>query len=303
LGTTAASANTASAIVKRDASGNFSAGTVTLGGPLYMVNSQNNTAVGWIALANNTSGSQNVADGNGALYFNTVGAANTAIGYQALYDNAGGNWNSALGANALFSNTSGNDNTACGTSALYYNQTGSHNTAVGSSALQNCTSGDQNVAVGEEALGGNIGGRQNTAIGFYSLSSFTSGQNNIALGQGAGASITTGNNNIFIGNTGSDGDSGVIRIGTSGTHLSTSIAGIYNHAAASGVPVYIVSSGQLGTVTSSAKFKKDIQSMGDASDVLLALKPVTFHYKPEIDPDGIAQFGLIAEEVDKVAPD
>jgi hypothetical protein len=60
--------------------------------------------------------------------------------------------------------------------------------------------------------------------------------------------------------------------------------------------------GLLGTVTSSARFKKNIQSRGDASDVLLALKPVTFVYKPELDPEGTPQFGLIAEDVEKVDP-
>jgi hypothetical protein len=263
----ATSANTANSIVQRDASGNFSAGTVTLSGPLYLVNGGNNTAVGWLALANNTTGSQNTADGNNALYFNTTGAANMASGWLALYSNTTGGNNTASGWNALFSNKGGSWNTANGTSALYYNTSGNHNTAVGDAALQSCTSGSYNIAVGDDA----------------------------------GGDLTTGSYNIDIFNQGVAGENNTIRIGALGAQLSTFIAGIYG-TTVSGVAVQVNSAGQLGVASSSRKFKQDIQSMADTSDELLSLRPVTFKYKPEIEPQGLPQFGLIAEEVEQVDP-
>jgi predicted ribosome quality control (RQC) complex YloA/Tae2 family protein len=128
----------------------------------------------------------------------------------------------------------------------------------------------------------------------------TTGSGNIAIGVNAGSTIRTGNNNIDIGNTGFGDESDTIRIGTSQTKAV--MLGIFGTTVGSGATVQVNANGLLGTVTSSARFKKNIQSMDDASDVLLALKPVTFVYKPELDPEGTPQFGLIAEEVEKVDP-
>src|SRR5207253_8914087 len=80
-------------------------------------------------------------------------------------------------------------------------------------------------------------------------------------------------------------------------------AGIHGVTVASGVGVVVSSNGQLGTVTSSARFKEAIKPMDKVSEALLALKPVTFRYKHDLDPDGIPQFGLVAEQVEKVNPD
>src|SRR5204863_1953571 len=118
-----------------------------------------------------------------------------------------------------------------------------------------------------------------------------------------GLNLTTGNNNIDIGNVGVAGESKTIRIGKSGTQTRTFIAGISGVTVAGGVGVIVGTNGQLGTVVSSARFKEAIQPMDKASEAILALKPVTFHYKQELDPDGIPQFGLIAEQVEKVNPD
>jgi hypothetical protein len=131
----------------------------------------------------------------------------------------------------------------------------------------------------------------------------TTGSNNIAVGAEAGINLTSGNNNIDIGNPGVAGESRTIRIGTRQTHRATFIAGISGATVPSGVGVIVGSNGQLGTVVSSARFKKAIQPMDKASEAILALKPVTFCYKHELDPDSIAQFGLIAEQVEKVNPD
>jgi hypothetical protein len=95
----------------------------------------------------------------------------------------------------------------------------------------------------------------------------------------------------------------MIRIGKVGTQTATFVAGIRGVTVASGIGVIIGSNGQLGTVTSSARFKEAIKPMDKASEAILALKPVTFRYKHDLDPDGVPQFGLVAEQVEKVNPD
>jgi uncharacterized coiled-coil protein SlyX len=122
------------------------------------------------------------------------------------------------------------------------------------------------------------------------------------LGILAGENLTTGDNNIDIGNNGVGTDSNTIRIGTVGTQTATYVAGIFGTGVA-GVTVLVDSSGHLGVLTSSERFKDEIKPMDTASEAILALRPVTFRYKHEIDPNGIPQFGLVAEEVEKVNPD
>lgn len=279
-----------------------------------------NTANGMEALVLNTSGYENTANGAYALYSNTNGYANTANGYQSLTFNGSGYQNTANGAfalqsntsgydntanghQALFSNTSGFGNTANGDSALYSNRTGTDNAANGSGALGANTSGSGNTADGYVALAFNTNGNFNTATGFQALLSNMNGSYNIAIGYEAGYNLTTGDNNINIGNTGVAAEGNVIRIGTVGTQTNTYIAGISGVTAAGGVAVFVTAAGKLGTITSSRRFKEAIQDMGSQSDVLLSLRPVAFRYKTDIDPAGIPQFGLIAEEVEKVAAD
>jgi uncharacterized coiled-coil protein SlyX len=165
------------------------------------------------------------------------------------------------------------------------------------------TIGNHNAATGDNALLRNTTGLRNTANGASALSRNTTGSFNIAVGDSAGLNLTTGSNNIDIGALGAAGESGVIRIGKSTTATATFIAGISGKTVANGVGVIINSSGQLGTVLSSARFKEAIKPMDRASEGILALQPVTFRYKHELDPDGIPQFGLVAEEVAKVNPD
>jgi hypothetical protein len=220
----------------------------------------------------------------------------------ALYSNTNGALNTASGAYALYANTSGYDNTANGARTLYSNISGCFNTANGYFSLLSNLNGNANTANGYRALGSNTNGNDNTADGAFALENNTSGSFNIALGYNAGSSLTTGSNNIAIGNPGTSSDDATIRIGTQGTQTNTFIAGIYG-ATVSGAALYVNSSGQLGTLTSSARYKTDIQTMGQASDALLALRPVTFRYKPEIDAQGLPRFGLVAEEVEKVNPE
>src|SRR5207249_637401 len=200
-------------------------------------------------------------------------------------------------------NTTGNNNAATGFEALFNNTTGISNTADGFSALLNNTTGVSNTALGSSALAANTSANSNTAVGNSALSSNTAGSSNIAIGESAGINLTTGSNNIDIGNKGKAGESNYIRIGTKGTHTHTLIAGISGATVAGGVGVIIDTNGHLGTVVSSERFKDKVKPMDKASEVILALKPVTFRYKKELDPAGIPQFGLVAEEVEKVNPD
>jgi uncharacterized coiled-coil protein SlyX len=140
-------------------------------------------------------------------------------------------------------------------------------------------------------------------VGQSALLNSTTGKNNIAVGSNSGSKLRTGSNNIDIGNRGAAGDSKTIRIGTEGAHANTFIAGISGSSVPSGVSVIIDTKGHLGTVLSSQRFKTDIRPMADASEAILDLQPVTFRYKKLVDPEGVPQFGLVAEEVAKVDPD
>ena len=131
---------------------------------------------------------------------------------------------------------------------------------------------------------------------------FSGGSNNIALGSFAGSNLTTGDNNIDIGNSGAGAESDTIRIGDSALQNRTFVAGI-SGIPITGTTVVVNGSGQLGVSPSSQRFKDEIKTMDKASEAILALKPVTFRYKKEIDPARISQFGLVAEEVEKVNPD
>jgi hypothetical protein len=262
-----------------------------------------NTASGAYALYGNTEGSSNTASGAFALWINTTGSSNTASGAYALATNTTGSNNTGSGVGALNHNTTGSNNLANGYQALYSNTTGNNNMATGTSALRSNTSGFYNMANGASAMLFNTTGNYNVAEGLNALYSNTIGNNNIAIGLGAGGDLTTGSYNIDIGNRGVAGESRTIRIGTKGTQTNTYVAGISGVAVAGGVGVIIDTNGHLGTFVSSARFKEEIKPMDKASEAILSLKPVTFRYKKELDPNGIAQFGLVPEEVEKVNPD
>src|SRR6266487_3376665 len=199
---------------------------------------------------------------------------NTADGSGVLVSLASGVWNSGFGFEALNHETAGKDNTATGVRALFSNTSGSNNTATGVYALYGNTTGSINTAIGVSALLNNSTGNLNTA-----------------LGGGAGNNVLTASNVICIGASGAD------------VSNTTWIANIYNTAtiSATTLPVVVSNSGQLGTAPSSARFKKEIKPIDKASETILALKPVTFHYKS--DTTNTPQFGLIAEEVAEVNPD
>ena len=232
-----------------------------------------NTATGDSALYSNTTGNQNTATGNAALVLNTTGDQNTAHGAFALSSNSSGGGNTAHGVVALSNNTTGSNNTATGYNALLHNNTGNHNTANGLNALFSNTSGIANTAMGNQTLQSN-----------------TTGSLNTALGNGAGNSVTTADH--------------VIAIGTAGANASDScyIGNIWNQPGGSQA-VYVNSEGKLGAQVSSRRFKDEIKPMEQTSEVIYGLKPVSFRYKPEIEPTRPVGFGLIAEDVEKLSAD
>jgi len=231
------------------------------------------------------------AEGTNALLHLTTGIGNTAIGALSLISDTVGSYNVAVGAGALALNTASN-NTAVGAAALLLNTTGVNNTANGLDALAFNTTGGENTANGLEALYNNTFGFNNTAIGSIALSSNTTGNNNTALGASAGSLVTMANNVTCIG----------AGVGGEDVSSTTWIANVYGITTQNGTtaPVIVSADGQLGTVASSERFKKDITTMEKSSEAILALRPVTFHYKS--DTKNTPQFGLIAEEVAKVDP-
>ena len=259
------------------------------------------TGLGYQALKSNTVGNGNTATGARALGTNTAGNNNTATGWQALEFNSSGGSNTAIGGSTLRFNT-GDSNTGTGHDALQSNGAGTRNTATGDSALLHNSTGSHNTGIGAFTLFGNQTGDNNTAGGYLALSNNT-GSNNIALGANAGSNLTASVNNIDIGNEGVTAESNTIRIGQAATQSRTFIAGIRGVTTvnANAVNVVIDSAGQLGTVSSSRRFKNEIKPMDQASEAILALKPVTFHYKS--DAKDTPQFGLIAEEVAAVNSD
>jgi hypothetical protein len=292
--------------LRTDTTGSFN--TAIGAGTLLANTADQNTATGAGALLSNTTGFVNTANGAFALFSNTEGITNAATGDSALFSNTTGNYNTADGAFALFSNTTGALNTANGYAALNRNTTGDHNTANGDGALFNNTAGDfntanayhalfsnitglSNTAAGSEALANNTTGSDNTAMGAAALFSNTIGVGNTALGVGAGGGVTTASNVICIGLAGQDvGD-------------SCFIGNIFNATSSGGTAVFINSDGKLGTILSSRRFKEEIKPMERASEALFALRPITFRYKKNIDPQGIPQFGLVAEDVEQINPD
>ena len=283
---------------------------------LHLTNGKYNTAIGYLALERNTDGQFNTGVGAGTLLFNhgdptsEEGVQNSAIGAAALLRNTSGSFNTATGVSALHSNTTGGGNTATGVDALFSNRTGISNTAIGEQALERNTTGGFNTANGVAALFYNTTGSANTASGVDALLSNTTGDSNTASGDAALFNNTTGIGNAALGFAAGSSvttASNVICIGANvtGANLSNScfIGNIRDVTTAMGdaIPVVIDSAGQLGTTSSSQRFKKEIKPMDQASEAILALKPVTFLYKG--DNTATTQFGLIAEDVVAVSPD
>jgi hypothetical protein len=277
--TNATSTNDPNTLVARDTAGEFAAGTVQLLGSPYLL-----TASDGSRLMHATGDATNIFAGRKAGGTTVTGVYNTAFGYEALSSVTTGGYNAAFGHRALATHKTANESTAFGERALELS-TGGMNTAVGASALRSTSTGATNTAIGAEVMTG-----------------LTTGVQNIAVGAGAGNGLTTGSSNIFIGvdlHPTTSGETNTIRIGVS-TAAATFIRGISGVNVGTASAVYVNSSGQLGTVTSSARFKNDVADLADPSPLLQALRPVSFVYKT--DETCTPQAGLIAEEVEKVAP-
>jgi len=271
-----------------------------------------NTGVGGVTLLSNT-GTQNTAVGAAALLSNTTAGSNTAVGTFAMFVNSTGADNTAVGDEALEFNVSAFTNAAVGTFALQNNDssgngTATFNTAVGGFALRANVDGTSNTAVGAGAIESGDGGNDNTAVGFLAGNDIT-GNSNTCLGQLAGSNLTSGEGNIYIGaqvQAGAAGEFEFIRIGNDTAFTfpyDTYIAGIFGRANDPGTATtcFVDANGKVASVFSSRRYKHDIKPMDNASEAILALKPVSFHYNS--DAKNTPCFGLIAEEVAAVNPD
>jgi len=287
------------------------------------------TAEGCLALQNLTTGAGNTGIGWRSLFLVDVGSFNTGVGAGALVLNTGDN-NIAVGAAALLLNSTGTDNTAVGTDALALNKsaftnaavgtfaaqhndssgngTGVFNTAVGGFALQANVDGTRNTAVGAGAIESGNGGNDNTAIGELAGNNI-SGNSNTCLGSAAGSNLTSGEGGIYIGaqvQAGTPGEFEFIRIGNDSAFTfpyDTFIAGIFGRSndPTTATACFVDASGKVASIFSSRRYKHDIKPMENASEAILALKPVSFHYNS--DAKNTPCFGLIAEEVAAVNPD
>lgn len=281
--------------------------TIGLGGG----NIATNTAIGYQALNNNTTGSQSVAIGYKALFSNTTGYQNTATGWTALQQNQTGSFNTANGFQALYLNISGNYNIAIGESTLLYNISGSYNTATGYEALFKNTTGINNIANGYRALYNNKTGENNTAIGFQSgyiydlscnnntyLGAATNGtggriiNNSTAIGYGA---IIDASNQIVLGTTSE-------KVKIPGSYLG--IGGVYNPA--SGFTLDVSGTANIDgscnatsfNVTSDYRIKENVLSLNDTYNVD-NLRPVTYLNTKSCKQD----IGLIAHELQEIYPE
>lgn len=255
-----------------------------------------------INMSNSTNGVVGNINKGGSRFINNFGTNNTFVGMNSGNFLMTGTNNTGLGVNALTADTVGSNNTALGFGAMSTNTSGGANTAVGANALLQNTTGTFNTAVGGVSLGVNTTGISNTALGFGAMSANTIGGGNIAIGVSAGSALVSGNSNIYIANAGGGAaENNTIRVGTLGTQTAAYLQGVFGAAVAGGgLAVEVDAVGKLGTVVSSAEFKDDIQDMGDSSDAIMQLRPVTFVYKWD---ESHTQYGLIAEEVAQIFPD
>jgi len=286
--------DTASTLVERDASGDIAGKTLSADGNLVMTTA-NGTTAGAVLLNGDVVYAATAGfPSTGSQWFGLNASATTFSASATGTDNLG------VGTSALLDVTSGGANVALGTLALGDLQTGADNIAIGAESLQHDVSGGSNVAIGSQALVAGTGS-SNVAIGYQVLQTLTSGSSNIVLGDQAGSAYTSSEtNNILIGNTGGTGDANVIRIGDA--QVAFYAAGVSGKSVTTGAEVYVAANGQLGTVNSSLRFKQDVHDMGDDSETLMSLRPVSFRYKPEYDASGSVRYGLIAEEVEQVDP-
>jgi hypothetical protein len=262
--------------------------------PTDDVVSPTNTADGQLALASITTGIYNTAFGFYAALSISDASFDTALGAGALLLDTAGT-NTAVGAGALLSNSTGSANNAVGTFALFNNIEGEFNNAHGRNCLLDST-GSQNNAMGDDAMFFNTTGSFNTAIGDDALDKNVDGNSNVAVGDEAGTGLGASVNNcIAIGAPGA---------GPFATFDNTCFIGsIFGEPVSdpgTQTAVFVDQFNVVGIFNSSQRYKHDIQPMDKASETIYSLKPVTFKFNS--DWKGTTQYGLIAEEVEKVDP-
>lgn len=182
--------------------------------------------------------------------------------------------------------------------------TGTGNIFVGANAANFTTTGTNNALYGAGAAAAITTGSQNVILGNKAAKNATTFSYNVIAGYQSGNSYTTNeSSNIVISNSGTISDANTIRIGTQGTgngqQNTTFIAGITG-ATVTGAAVLCSTAGQLGTISSSVRFKENIKDIGDNSKDIYSLRPVHFNYKK--DESKLIHYGLIAEEVRKTFP-
>lgn len=247
----------------------------------------------------NAAGTIGMITSSGNRFIHNFGTANTFVGF--------------LAGNTTLTVGSATNNTTLGILSGTAITTASGSVFVGGAAGLRVTTGNDNTAVGSNSMAasgvaGVTTGGQNTALGNDTLWQIDSGSRNLALGNQAGSTLTTtDSDNVLIHSNGVVGDNHIMRIGRgtgAGNYqlAKTFISGIrgittdVNDA----VAVLVDSANQLGTVSSSARYKENIEPMGVYSNVLMQLRPVVFNYKKHL-PETIS-VGLIAEEVAAVEP-
>ena len=262
-----------------------------------------NTGVGENCLTSVTSGDSNTGMGHQNSTSISTGTANCAFGEGALFSTAGTvtgsvavGWHTQLGA-------TGNYNVGIGFSVMTNGVSGQDNFGGGRACLGSLGSGNGNVVIGATSGQNITTGSNNTVLAYNALAaSFSTGSGNLILGQGSGNLYTSSeSSNILLSNSGVVSESNTMRLGTTGASAGqinrTFVAGV-NGVTVTGSAVLIATDGQMGTVVSSIRYKKDIQQL-ENSDIL-KLNPVSFVYKN--DENQLPQVGLIAEEVEEVLP-
>ncbi|CAN5801600.1 hypothetical protein BH10BAC2_BH10BAC2_40980 [soil metagenome] len=296
---------------------------------LFLSTGYNNSAFGYEALHQNTSGVNNIAIGTSALYSNTFGQDNIAIGPLALYSNTFGNFNTAIGQGTLSTNIAGNGNTAIGQAAMAQNKRGDDNTATGYIALYFNTS-SKNTATGSNALYDNSTGNSNTATGYLSLYRNGEGSNNTATGSGAQFHNLSGNYNTSDGVGALTTNENGSRNTALGAYANVTDLGFNNSTAVGfGATVDASDKVQIGNIYvksiggvvgwtnySDERIKKDIKDNVPGLAFISQLKPVTYHFniakENELlnkkdsfnqgnDIEKIQFTGLIAQDVDAAA--
>lgn len=288
--------------------------------------SDRNTFIGCEAGMSNTLGYYNVFLGLQAGYSNTTANYSTALGFRALYSQTGytsfntmmntavgyesmyttnptnttnGRGNTAVGYQSLRTNSTGGYNTALGTGALYSNTTGASNTAVGGDALSLATS-DNNTAIGDQAMYSVGSGARNTSVGASSMYSTTTGSDNTVIGYNAGLSSNAFSNSIAIGSSVNATNNDQVRLGPSSIQTLYCMGAFNGVVGQTNVDLFVDNTGKIGYVSSSARYKENISDM-DEVEWLYHLRPVNFNYIS--DETNSNQYGLIAEEVEKVNAD